>query len=486
MNRVVQSAKDRSPHDELRGHFDRRTFLVASGLGFCGLSLNSAAAVQPRPAAGRKVARSTILIWLSGGASHIDTWDMKPLAPREYRGEFSPIATTAPGIELCEHLPRLARQAHHLAIVRSLGHFRRGTGDHHAGYYYNLTGHAPDPSFVQLGNDRTPREDDWPFIGTVVGAKRAAHPYLPQVVTLPQKPGAPRYTRPGQFAARLGVEYDPLYVEGEIGKPLEFRVPALALEGDVTAGRLVSRRVLLSAIDQATRYIDQAADLGIYAKQQEKAFSLLASAQTRSAFDVSSEPESIRARYGATINGMSMLLARRLVEAGVPFVSVFWKENEKASDARHCASGGGWDTHGNNFGCLRDWLLPEFDQCFAALLAELDERGLLGQTLVMVNSEMGRMPKIGDPRSGGAKGAGRDHWTNAMSVLLAGGGIRGGQVYGSSDRLAEFPADNPVAPEDIAATVYYAMGIDDLTTTDRQGRPLQLLDQGQALYQLFG
>jgi hypothetical protein len=478
---VVLMLGDRSScqfgHGVLTAHMQRRTFLVASGLGFCGLHAPLLASAGAVTAAG--AAKSTILIWLSGGASHLDTWDLKPQAPREYRGLFEPIATSAPGIELCEHLPLTAKQAHHLAIVRSLGHYRRGTGDHHAGYYYNLTGHAPDPSFVQLGNDRTPRGDDWPFVGAVVGAKRPQHPYLPQ------KPGAPRYTRPGQFAAMLGVEFDPFYVEGELDRPLAFRVPALSLEGELTAERFVSRQGLLQEIDEAHRALDAGADLEIYSKQQHKAFSLLSSAQTKTAFDVSTESTAARERYGTSVNAMSMLLARRLVEAGVPFVSVFWKENEKLSDAKHCASGGGWDTHGNNFGCLQEWLLPEFDQCYSALLADLSERNLLDSTLVMVNSEMGRMPKIGDPRSGGATGAGRDHWTHAMSVLLAGGGVRGGQTFGSTDRVGEFPADQPVAPEDIAKTLYHAMGITDLSHFDREGRPIQLLSEGDVLHELF-
>src|SRR5437764_13029983 len=186
---------------------DRRTFVVAGGLGLLGGSL--------APAATRKrIARSAILIWLSGGASHIDTWDMKPDAPVEYRGEFRPVATSAPGVRLCEHLPRLARQAHHLAVVRSLGHYGRGTGDHHAGYYYNLTGREPDPTFRQLLNNRKPLASDWPFLGSVVGYKRPLHPSLPQIVALPQKPGFPSYTRPGQFAARLGMEHDAAYVLG--------------------------------------------------------------------------------------------------------------------------------------------------------------------------------------------------------------------------------------------------------------------------------
>ncbi len=458
------------------GRISRRTFLVASGLGLAGArAARSNGSVNP-------TAASTILIWLSGGASHLDTWDMKPEAPAEFRGEFKPIATSASGLSLCEHLPLTAKQAHHLAIVRSLGHQGKGTGDHHAGYYYNLTGQAPDPTFPALLNDRKPYPSDWPFIGSIVAARRPARPDLPSLVTLPQKPGAPQYTRPGQFAARLGPEFDPVYVLGEHAKPAEFVVPSLSLSGDLTVGRMADRRSLLAAIDQASGRLEGTA-ANLYTAQQHRAFSLLTSSRARNAFDFSREPESVRSLYGNTINGNSFLMARRLVEAGVPFVSVFWKEDPDLD--KLCKSGGGWDTHGNNFGCLKDRLLPEFDRAFAALLEDLDRREMLDSTLVVVTSEMGRKPRIGDVRSGGATGAGRDHWTNCMSVLFAGGGIRGGQVYGSSDKVGAYPAENPVGPEDIARTIFHAMRIEDEEARDREGRPFSLLPQGRALTALF-
>jgi hypothetical protein len=469
------------------GHYplDRRTFLVAGGLGLLGLNFGRARAddIRAGSSGGRRTAKSTIMIWLSGGASHIDTWDMKPEAIAEYRGPFRPAATSAPGVTLCEYLPYLGRQAHHLAVVRSLGDHGRGTGDHHAGYYYNLTGHAPDRSFHQLHNARTPYPPDWPGIASVVARKRPPHPFLPSAITLPHKEDAPQFTRPGQFAARLGIAYDPVFVEGTRERPLDFAVPALSLRGDVSSDRMTARRGLLSALDDARYHAEAELAVRDFTTQQQRAFGLLASQQTQTAFDLRREPETVRARYGPGINAMSMLLARRLVEAGVPFVTVFWKGDSRLD--RLCNSGGGWDTHGNNFGCLRDHLLPEFDRPFAALLDDLHQRGLLPETLVLVTSEMGRKPRIGDPRSGGAGGAGRDHWTACMSVLLAGGGIRGGQVYGASDRRAEYPLDNVVGPEHIAHTIYYAMGIDDLSAIDREGRPFHLLDEGRPLTELF-
>ncbi|MCI0462578.1 MAG: DUF1501 domain-containing protein, partial [Gemmataceae bacterium] len=448
----------------------RRTFLVASSLGFAGLQFGTPAPASS-PSSGRLLpgrARSAILFFLCGGASHIDTWDMKPAAPEEYRGPFRPIATSASGVRLCEHLPLLAQQAHHLTVINSVG-ATVNTNDHHAGYYYQLTGHVPDPSFLTLGNNRTPMSGDWPFLGAVVAAKRSPHPQLPNAITLPHKPSKAPYTRPGQFAARLGVEHDPLYLQGSFDRPLEFHAPALVLQGDVDAHRLASRQELRQAIDAARHDFDRRAPARTWSRLQDRALALLVSARSTEAFDVACEPAPVRERYGSTVNGMSLLLARRLVEAGVPFVTVFWMESEKI--ANKCKSAGGWDTHGNNFNCLKEHLLPEFDRGFSALIDDLAQRGLLDTTLLMVTSEMGRKPKIGDPRSGGPSGAGRDHWTHCMSVLLAGGGIRGGQTHGASDRRGEYPADRRVTPADIAKTVYHAMGIRDLEARDKENRP---------------
>ncbi len=475
------------PHRASNPHrLPRRSFLVASGLGFAGLSFGQPALSRPaaKPAAAPGTAKSTILFFLSGGASHLDMWDMKPNAPQEYRGLFQPVPTSAPGVMLSEHLPLLARQAHHLALINSVGS-SVSTNDHHAGYYYNLTGHVPDPTFLSLGNSRTPYPDDWPYMGTVVAAKRPPHPNLTNAITLPHMEGAPAYTRPGQFAARLGIEHDPLYVNGSLTAPLKFQAPALVLEGDVTTSRFAGRQSLLREFDAAHREFDQYAAVRTWERQQERAMSLLLSSGTTNAFDISSEPLSIRQRYGETINGTSLLLARRLVEAGVPFVTVFWMGDEKAAEARKCASGGGWDTHGNNFGCLKDELLPQFDRGFSALIEDLADRGMLNETLLLVTSEMGRKPKIGDPRSGGVAGAGRDHWTHCLTDVMAGGGIRGGQTYGSSDRFGEYPSDKPVTPADVTKTVYHAMGILDLQAFDSQNRPYDLLSEGNAITELL-
>ena len=432
-----------------------------------------------------KPAKSTVLFFLCGGASHIDMWDMKPDAPREFRGEFKAMRTTSPDIHLCEHLPLLAKQAHHFSMIHGITDGGQATGDHHAGYYYNLTGHVPDPTFKQQGNDRRPYREDWPYMGSVVGSKRPLHPSLPQIISLPHKPSKLPYTRPGQFAGRLGVEHDPFYLIGDFDQPLRFSSPTLTLQGKgMTAARMEDRRSLLNAFNEAHTELDHEADVQSSLRHQERAFSLLSSPAAASAFDLTKEPQKLRERYGNNINASSLLMARRLVEAGVPFVTVFWKEDE--STAKQCKSAGGWDTHGDNFNCLKNYLLPPFDRALSAFIEDLSSRGLLDETLVMVTSEMGRTPKVGDPRSGGVTGAGRDHWTACMSVLMAGGGIKGGQEYGATDARAEFPKDNPIRPEDIAKTVYYAMGIDDLSATDNLGRPYNLLEDGKPLVGLFG
>lgn len=469
-------------------HFDRRTFLVASTVGFAGLQfgtpqLASAARTAADAKAKAPKAKSTILFFLCGGSSHIDMWDLKPEAPLEYRGPFNPIATSAPGLEISEHLPLTAQQGKHIAIVRSL-RASVNTNDHHAGYYYNLTGHAADPSFLSLGNNRTPMPDDWPYIGTVCGSRRPSGVGLPNCITLPHMPSRAPYTRPGQFAARLGIEHDPLYVFGSVEKPLEFQAPALALQADIDGGRMADRSKLLTTLDDARRSLDVTAGHRQWSQLQDRALSLLGASQTTAAFRVADEPRAVRERYGQTVNGMSLLTARRLVEAGVPFVTVFWREHENRL-AKKCRSAGGWDTHGNNFNCLKDDLLPEFDRGYSALIADLHERGLLDHTLVMVTSEMGRKPMIGDRRSGGVAGAGRDHWTHTQSIVLAGGGIQGGQAYGSTDRRAEYPADKPVTPAHIAKTVYHAMGVDDLEARDRDGRVFNLLAEGDPILELF-
>ena len=463
----------------------RRAFLVASSVGVAGQAFGRPAQAETavKSVKSRPTAKSTILFFLCGGASQIDTWDMKPEAPAEIRGEFQPIATSAAGIRLCEYLPLTARQAHHLAVINSVD----GTDptNSHLGYYYNLTGHELDPRTIFVPGERRQQRDDWPFIGSVVSAKLQQRGMLPNAISYPWIPEGSFDIRAGQFAGRLGFEHDPLNLTGSLENPLRFQAPVLTLDGTMTMEKLLHRRSLLRELDTSRLALERAQAVQTWRRQQERAFSLLTSAGTAEAFDVSNEPEMIRERYGQTINGMGLLLARRLVEAGVPFITVYWMLDKVRAEKLKCASAGGWDTHGNNFQCLREMLLPEFDRGFSALLEDLAQRGLLDSTLLLVTSEMGRRPKIGDPRSGGISGAGRDHWTYCLTDLMAGGGIRGGQTYGTSDKFGEYPADRRVTPADIAHTIYQAMGIQDLTATDNQNRPYNLLDQGRPLIELF-
>jgi len=467
-----------SHHSAPSPYSDRRAFLVASTLGFAGMKFGSPAlaAASSAAVAHKAKAKSTILFFLCGGKSHIDTWDLKSEAPLEYRGPFAPIDTTAPGMQISEHMPMLAKQAHHLAVIRSLNG-SVNTNDHHAGYYYRLTGHKADPTFVSLGNNRTPMPNDWPFIGCVAGSRVPSRGGLPNSVTLPHMPSRLPYTRPGQFAARLGIEHDPLYVLGEHTKPLHFEAPALVLSGDVDPRRLSSRGELLSTLNDARRELDARAGVQKWSNLQHRALTLLGAEQTTAAFNVADEPESVRERYGQSLNGMSLLVARRLVEAGVPFITVFWKEFD---DRKPCANSG-WDTHGDNFNCLKEHLLPTFDRGFSALVEDLSLRGMLDETLLLVTSEMGRTPKIGDRRSGGVAGAGRDHWTHCQSIVMAGGGVKGGQFYGTSDKRGEYPADKPVTPADVAKTIYQQMGVHDLEAKDPDGRVFNLLDEGSPI-----
>ena len=464
-------------------HSSRRDFLVASTTGVAGFRfgtsiLSGAEPIAPPP---RSAAKTTILFFLCGGSSHVDMWDLKPDAPSEYRSIFRPIPTAAPEIHLSEHLPMTAKVADKLAIIRSVTDHGRATGDHHAGYYYNLTGHAPDQTFKTQGNNRRPHSDDWPFMGSVIGSRRPPHPELPQVISLPHKPSRPPFTRPGQFSGKLGPLHDPLYLIGDHAEPMKINAPALRLQ--TSKGRLEDRQALLGAMNRARTELDANAAIQDLSAYQGQAFDLLSSATSSSVFDLQEESEATRERYGKTLNGMSLLMARRLAEAGVPFITVFWRENQDIKTK--CRSAGGWDTHGNNFNCLSDYLLPEFDRGYSALIEDLSNRGMLDETLVVVSSEMGRKPKIGDRRSGGVSGAGRDHWTACQSVVMAGGGVQGGQTYGKTDKYGELPVENVVGPEDITKTVYHAMGVTDLNATDRGGRFVNLLSEGRAITELF-
>jgi hypothetical protein len=341
-----------------------------------------------------------------------------------------------------------------------------------------LTGNRPDRDFFIAGTFRKPYQDDFPFIGCTAASRCQRDPELPGIVQCPALSGeVTQVINPGQFAGKLGPNWEPMMARGVLEKAREFSLPDFALPEGVQTSRMASRRTLLDQIDDFRRAVDRNRNLiDRVDTLHQRAYSLLTSDKTRKAFDIAAEPEAVRARYGEDINSQSVLLARRLVEAGVPFVAVHWI-------GRRVGAGLSWDTHSDNFGQLKNVLLPAFDACYSALLDDLQERGLLDETLVLVNAEMGRTPKVGDPRTGGRGSPGRDHWDHCLSALLAGGGVQGGQIYGSSDPVGGYPTGKPVLPEDLARTVYHAMGIDDRQLEHRQGdgRPVQLLTDGDVI-----
>ncbi|HVU86556.1 MAG TPA: DUF1501 domain-containing protein [Pirellulales bacterium] len=461
----------------------RRDLLQIGGLGALGVALPDLlrARVNARPALVSAPARHTsgkaeacILIYLFGGPSQIDTFDMKPAAPADFRGEFRPIDTNVPGIQICEHFPLLARQADKLTIVRSMHHLHPRHG---YGLYYMFTGreHArPDL-------DAAPAPEDHPSLGALVAKLQGPRADFPPAVTLP------RWNRfldlpneyAGEVAGFLGKAYDPWLVKGEQGGR-NFAISGVELPDGMTLDRLTSRRELLNEFNgELARWADrEPCDqlAGLY----RQAMSIVTSPRARRAFRLEDEPAPLRASYGDEPFGQGLLLARRLVEAGATLVTVNWHD-----DGRDVKSPF-WDTHKDNFSTLKNVLIPPFDRAFSALLVDLSERGLLDSTLVVVMGEFGRTPRIGRIVMNNATNAsGRDHWPHAYSVLLAGCGVRGGQVYGESDELAAHVKDRGVTPPDLAATVLYALGIDSREHIyDRQGRP-QPVATGQPVMELF-
>lgn len=443
--------------------FTRRTLLKA-GLGALGLTLPDVLGLRALARAERHRARSCIVIFSWGGMSQLDTFDPKPDAAAEFRGPTRTIATATPGIQFAETLPLLAKQSERLAIVRSVYH--RATGHRHAAYW-NLTGHKPDADLNNGDVPIMPSRKDWPCLGAMVSQYRPAKGGLPGAVCVPY-PIADRGLQNGQDAGFLGIAADPLIIHPGRGtayagvSPEHGRVD-LKLPADVDANRLRQRQALR----------DQLAGLGTagpmtqhpFHHYQQMAADLLLRPEVAGAFDLNLEPAKLRESYGEHICGQSMLLARRLTEAGVPLVTVY-------SSAGDLNSGNGdhWDTHGDNFNRIRDKLAPPLDRASAALLNDLADRGRLDDTLVVWMTEFGRTPRIGG-------NAGRDHFPNCYSVAFAGGGIRGGQVYGRSDKIASSPLDNPCGPSDLHATIFHALGISpDAHVTDTQGKPAALCD----------
>ncbi len=443
----------------------RREFLRAGSLGLFGLGLPQVLSARPASASTGK-AKSCIVLFMWGGPAQQDTWDPKPDAPAEYRGEFRPISTSIPGLRVCEHLPQLAQRAHKLAVIRSMTH---GDVDHTTATHDLLTG-RPIP------RRGAARSEDWPGYGAILARLgRGKGPLPPFVSMMPKVPnGAPRFVEEshGQDAGWLGPIYHPMRIDADASKP-DYSVADFALHADVPRQRADGRNALLHDLEGQVRRLEKDVQVTAMRSQQERAFALLASPEVLRAFDLSLEPRKVRERYGMNIHGQSVLQARRLIEAGVPLVTVWWP-NEGITNVSVY-----WDTHNRNFIDLKTRLCPVTDQATSALLDDLEARGLLDQTLIVWTGEMGRTPRVGQSVVGGAGAGrdGRDHWAQVFTSVLAGGGIKGGSVYGSSDRYAAAPASNPTSAADLAATVYHCLGVDPHTQiTDRLNRPVTLCE----------
>jgi len=457
----------------------RREALRAGAISLgSGLGLNlpqMLAAEQAATLPGK--AKSVIVLYLLGGAATQDMVDMKPDAPAEVRGEFRPVKTRVPGLDICEHLPRMAKWAHRLAVVRSMTH-RGGC-------------HNPLPSYTgweTIPPDLISTSETYPpSMGSVCEYLRQGSRPLPDYVYLPNYLGwGQSIRRPGPYAGFLGKRFDPLHSEcdprNDPGAPAEKpwfpqvirgepQIPDATPGADITVDRFDRRRSLLEQIDDGLRSNESSGSAESYDRNRQRAFDMVSSPAARRAFDLSKEDPRRLDRYGRTLFGNSTAIAVRLVQAGVRFVNVTWDVYWERLMKQH----DGWDTHGRNFAILKDYNLPYFDMAFDALMTDLESTGLIDETLVVVMSEMGRTPKIN-------ASAGRDHWTYCYSTILAGAGIRGGTVYGASDNQAAFVKDMPVRPADLCATIYRCLGIDpEMTVLDKTARPVAIAQGGSPI-----
>ncbi len=447
------------PHPVLH----RRELLQAGASSLLGLSLpgllaGRSASTSQESQRGRS--RSVILVLLTGGASHLDTLDMKPEAPAELRGEFKPMATAVPGIQICDHLPLLGARMRHWALVRSLSH---GENGHLPATHRLLTG-APMPNQRGTDLDNVLSRRDWPCYAAGLDSVRPRHDGVPSGVSLPHALIEGPLTWPGQHGGFLGAAHDPLLVTQDPNAPA-FRMDAYGLPPGTDPIRLEQRRRLLDQV-AAT-----AGGNGSFGQHQQLAFELLASGKVAEAFRLEREPDRIRDRYGRNQFGQSLLLSRRLIQAGVPIVQANMGIVQS------------WDTHSDNWGRLKNRLLPWLDQGLAALIDDLEAEGRLDDTLVAALGEFGRTPRVSTLP--GETKPGRDHWAAVYSGLFAGGGVQGGRVLGRSDRTGAFPASTAYTPYDVGGTIYQALGVDaDAEIRDVLNRPIRL-NSGQPIRDLF-
>lgn len=434
----------------------RREMIQVGGIGLLGLTLPRILRAESNALSPR--ADHCILIFLNGGPSHLDMWDLKPGAPAEIRGEFKPIDSSLPGVQVSEHLPRLSRLMHRGTLVRSMHHSVNNS--HAAAVYCGLTGHDRG----EQGGGAKP--SDHPAIGAVVGLKRPPDsPVVPFVsmpyITAEGRGGPPQ---PGFFGGWLGRQYDPYFMLSDPNAP-DFGLPELAPPPEVAA-RLRSRRSLTDSLDDLPRD-PRLRDMDRF---QARALDLLTSPNTQRAFRLDREDPKARDRYGRNIYGQSVLLSRRLIEAGTRLVCISWAPDANAT----------WDTHGNNFASLKSTLLPQLDTALSSLIDDLVDRSMLDRTLIAVMGEFGRSPRIN-------AAAGRDHWNFGYSLFLAGGGVKAGYVHGSSDKIGARPNSDPLTPAEIIATIYQCMGIDPRTELyDRLQRPLAVVPWGDPVPALLG
>jgi hypothetical protein len=471
------------PRGRLCDSPSRRDFLTAGSLPLFGLSLPAVlhAEAQAKPdvpakgGSGFGKAKSVVLLYLQGSPSHIDLWDPKPDAPEGIRGEFRPIATSAPGTRLSEVLPQLGRQAHRFTLIRSLGVKPQGLANHGASIYMLMTGAGP-LNFSPTGLSVPPSREDLPSVGAIAARYRPVVAGRLGFVSVcgPIIEGA--VTGVGQSAGILGAAHDPFQMYQNPLEPLN--VETLTLPPDVTLGRMKAR------FDLRGIGSGPVGAVGGFDAHYDRALALLGTAATSRAFRLEDEPARVRDRYGRTRWGQSVLLARRLVEAGTRFVQVNWPAGSDTEPSP--GPDGSWDTHRNNFPMLKNWRCPVFDQTASALIEDLDHRGLLDTTLVVMIGEFGRSPKIGAPTTNNVGPGGRDHWPSCYTCLIAGGGVRPGQVYGESDRTGAYPQKNPVHPYDLISTLYHALGIDPATQyRDNLDRPRGLVEHGGPILGLF-
>ncbi len=444
-----------------QSRFARRHLLKVGGMGLLGLSMPSflQAEAKSKPAKIPARAKSVIFLYQFGGPSHIDMFDMKPGAPEGIRGPHKPISSSADGITVSEHLPRVAKVMDKVTLIRSMHHTMK---NHNSASYYALTGHAPPVDDIRLRDSL----ELFPAYGSVVDQLAPSSGEMPASVAFPYviRDGS---VTPGQHASFLGKVHDPFLVTQDPNSS-DFSLPELSLPAHVSFERLEQRRELQKLIDQQSRLMDVSATARGLDQYYDKALAMLHSARLRNAFDLSQEPAKLRDAYGRHTYGQSCLLARRLVEAGTKFVTVYFS----GSIGGQSTTEGGWDTHGFNntrmYPIIEKYHLPLTNQTLPTFLEDLDSRGLLETTLVVWMGEFGRTPKINANIS-------RDHWPDCYTVLLAGGGVKRGFVYGASDKSGAYPAENPVRPDDLAATMFHLLGIDPHTEVVGVGnRPLPI------------